>query len=113
HDVEELLGVEAVALAFTEQTATVRLAYPDGTDPAAIEEDLAARVALAADWPTTETIGFSDGFGSGSVAGVDGSVGELSYAVPSPGAAATLALADLVPPGVCAEVGLLEEPTGR
>lgn len=113
HDVEGLLDVEAVALAFTGQTATVGLAYPDGTDPAAIEEDLAARLALAEDWPTTETIGFSDGFAGGSVDGVDGSVGRLSYAVTSPGAAATLALADLVPLGVCAEVKLLEEPTGR
>lgn len=113
HDVEGLLEVDAVALAFTGQTATARLAYPDGTDPAAIEEDLRARLALAQDWPTTETIGFSDGFDSGSVVGVDGSVGTLDYAVTNPGAAAALALADLVPLGVCAEVKLLEEPTGR
>lgn len=112
HDVESLLDVDAVAIAFTGMTATVRLGYPADTGSAAIEEDLAARVALAQDWPTTETIGFSDGFGSGSVVGVDGTVGELSYAVTNPGAAATLALADLVPLGVCSDVELLEEPTG-
>lgn len=112
HDVETLLDVEAVAIAFTGSRATIRLAYPSGTEQAAIEGDLAARVELAQDWPTTETIGFADGFGNGSVAGVDGSVGELEYAVTNPVAAANLALADLVPLGVCTDVGLLAEPTG-
>lgn len=112
HDVEGLLDVDAVAIAFTGETATVRLAYPVGTEQSAIEEDLAARHALAQDWPTTETIGFSDGFGSGSVAGVDLEIGELEYAVANPTAAANLALADLVPLGVCADVELLAEPTG-
>lgn len=112
HDVEGLQEVRAVAIAFTGQSATVRLAYPEGTDPAAIEGDLSARLALAQDWPTTETIGFLDGFARGEVVGVDGAVGELSYAVTNPGAAANLALADLVPLGVCTEVELLAEPTG-
>ncbi|QDO87524.1 hypothetical protein FNH13_03545 [Ornithinimicrobium ciconiae] len=112
HDVEGLLDVEAVAIAFTGMSATVRLGYPGGTETVAIEEDLAARLALAQDWPTTESIGFSDGFGSGSVTGADGTVGELEYAVTNPGAAANLALADLVPLGVCSDVDPLEEPTG-
>ncbi|WP_109471596.1 hypothetical protein [Ornithinimicrobium cavernae] len=112
HDVASLTGLEAVAVAFTGRTATVRLAYPSGTSPATIETDLAARVALGEDWPTTESVGFADGFGEGSVAGVSGTVGELRYAVTNPGAAAHLVLADLVPLGVCPEVELLEEPTG-
>lgn len=112
HDVETLVDVEAVAIAFTGQQATIRLAYPRGTEQAAIEGDLEARLALAQDWPTTETIGFVDGFGSGSVAGVDGAVGELAFAVTNPTAAANLALADLVPLGVCTDVDLLAEPTG-
>lgn len=112
HDVEGLLDVQAVAIAFAGQTATVRLAYPDGAGEAEMEEDLAARLALAQDWPATETIGFADGFGQGSVTGTDGRVGELSYAVTNPGAAANLALADLVPLGVCTDVEWLEEPTG-
>ncbi|USQ75939.1 hypothetical protein [Ornithinimicrobium cryptoxanthini] len=112
HDVEGLLEVDAVAIAFTGQRATVRLAYPVGTDRAAIEGDLAARLALAEDWPTTETIGFSDGFDRGSVAGVDLEIGEVQYAVTNPVAAANLALADLVPLGVCTDVELLAEPTG-
>lgn len=113
HDVEQFLNVEAVAIAFTGQRATIRLAYPVGTDRVAIEADLAARLALAEDWPTTETIGFSDGFDRGSVAEVDLEIGELEYAVTSPTAAANLAMADLVPLGVCSDVDYLEEPTGR
>ena len=112
HDIEQLLEVEAVAVAFTDQRATIRLAYPVDTDQAAIEGDLAARLALAEDWPTTETIGFSDGFGNGSATGVEGAIGELEYAVTNPVAAANLALADLVPLGVCTDVELLAEPTG-
>lgn len=112
HDIESLLDVEAVAIAFTGRTATVRLAYEVGTEPAAIEADLAARLALGRDWPVTESIGFADGFADGSVAGVDIEIGELEYAVTNPTAAAHLALADLVPVGVCTEVELLAEPTG-
>lgn len=112
HDVEGLLEVDAVAIAFTGQQATVRLAYPVGTDRAAIEGDLAARLALAEDWPTTEIIGFSDGFDRGSVAGVDLEIGELDYRVTNSTAAANLALADLVPLGVCTDVQALAEPTG-
>lgn len=112
HDVAGLVEVEASAIAFTGMTATVRLAYPAGTGAEAIEADLRARLALSQDWPTTETIGFSDGFGSGSVTGVEGTIGELQYAVTNPGAAANLALADLVPLGVCTQVDLLAEPTG-
>ncbi|NLG23148.1 MAG: hypothetical protein GX555_17140 [Actinomycetales bacterium] len=112
HDVEGLLDVEAVAVAFTGLEATVRLAYPVGTAPAAIEGDLAARLALAEDWPVTESIGFRDGFERGSVAGVDAEIGELEFAVTSPLGAALLALADLVPLGVCTDVELLAEPTG-
>ncbi|USQ80573.1 hypothetical protein NF556_02600 [Ornithinimicrobium faecis] len=112
HDVEGLLDVEAVAIAFTGMTSTVRLAYPEGPGPDAIETDLAARLALAEDWPTTESIGFADGFGDGAVSGVGTSVGEVTLTVTNPGAAANLALADLVPLGVCADVELLPEPTG-
>lgn len=112
HDVEGLLDVEAVAVAFTGLQATVRLAYPVGTEQAAIEADLAARLALAEDWPVTESIGFRDGFAGGSVAGVDGEIGELEFAVTNPLAAALLALGDLVPLGVCTDVELLAEPTG-
>lgn len=112
HDVEGLLDVEAVAIAFTGQSASVRLAYPVGLGGAEVQADLEARIALAQDWPTTESIGFSDGFGEGVVDGVDGEIGELSYAVTNPNAAAALALADLVPLGVCNQVEWLEEPTG-
>lgn len=112
HDVEALVDVEAVAVAFTGMSATVQLVYPDGTPVGEIEADLHARVALGEDWPTTEAIGFADGFGAGSVAGVTGRIGELEYAVTHPGAAATLVLADLVPLGVCTDVEFLEEPTG-
>lgn len=112
HDVAGLQPVEAVAIAFTGQRATVRLAYPEGVAAAAIEADLQDRLALGQGWPTTESIGFADGFSGGVVAGVQDQVGEISYDVTRPGAAANLALADLVPVGVCAEVELLEEPTG-
>ena len=112
HDVAALEPVEAVAIGFTADRATVRLAYAEGAPAAVIEADLQARLALAVDWPTTEAIGFADGFGDGAVTGVDGTTGELEYAVANPAAAANLALADLVPVGVCNEVELLAEPTG-
>ncbi|MCK0110629.1 hypothetical protein MWU75_00520 [Ornithinimicrobium sp. F0845] len=112
HDVESLLDVEAVAIAFTGHQATIRLAYPHGTDPAAIEADLAARLSLAQDWPITESIGFLDGFADGTVGGVDVEIGELEFTVTNPTAAALLALADLVPLGVCTDVEPLAEPTG-
>lgn len=112
HDIEGLLEVEAVAIAFTGRTATVRLAYPVGSSTDAVLGDLNARLGLSYDWPTTESIGFADGFGQGIVAGADGEIGELEFAVTNPGAAASLALADLVPVGVCTDVVLLEEPTG-
>src|SRR5690606_21961124 len=112
HDVAALEPVEAVAIGFTAHRATVRLAYAEGAPAAVIEADLQARLALAVDWPATEAIGFAGGFGDGAVTGVDGTTGELEYAVANPAAAANLALADLVPVGVCNEVELLAEPTG-
>jgi hypothetical protein len=114
HDVTGLLEVEAVALAFTGTRATVRLLYPAGVGEQEVLDDLGARVALAADWPVVESIGFPDGFAvdRAEVLGPDGRVGEVAYPVTNPTAAANLALADLVPLGVCSEPGDLAEPTG-
>lgn len=114
HDVEELLPVEAVGMAFTGTSATVRLLYPEGTAGVDVLADLRSRVALATDWPVVESIGFPDGYAADRalVLGADGRVGEVSYPVTNPTAAANLALADLVPLGVCAEAGDLAEPTG-
>lgn len=114
HDLAALVDVEAVAVVFTGDEATIRLAYPVGTPPDVIDSDLRARAALAADWPTTGSIGFPDGYAasSPSVLGADGAVGQVAYEVVNPVAAAGLALGDLVPLGVCAEVPDLAEPTG-
>src|SRR5690606_19266843 len=63
HDVAALEPVEAVAIGFTADRATVRLAYAEGAPAAVIEADLQARLALAGDWPTTEAIGLADEIG--------------------------------------------------
>lgn len=114
HDVTGLLEVEAVALAFTGTRATVRLLYPAGVGEPEVLADLEARVALAADWPVVESVGFPDGFAAdrAEVLGLEGRVGEVAYPVSNSTAAANLVLADLVPLGVCNEPGDLAEPTG-
>lgn len=114
HDVEALLDVEAVAIAFEADTARIRLAYAGSATDQQIAADLQARVALAGDWPVVETIGFSDGFAvdQGEVLAAGSGLGEIGYPVTNLVAAAILALADLVPVGVCNEVTDLADPTG-
>lgn len=114
HDVEALLPVQGVAVAFSGRSATFRLAYPDGVTEEQAAADLTARADLAADWPLVESITFADGFAADTAPTprFSGGVGELDYAVPMPGAAATLVLSDLLPVGVCNEVPPMAEPTG-
>ncbi|MGD8150622.1 hypothetical protein [Ornithinimicrobium sp. Y1694] len=118
---EDLLDPKAWSMAFTGRTATVTVVYPEGTDEAEVAADAATRVALAEGWPTTESVGWSDAFGlspsgpeSGYAVDTRGAqpVATFDYRVVNTTAAATVALAGLVPHGVCAEVDWLAEPTG-
>lgn len=114
HDVEGLLPVEGIAVAFTGRNATFRVAYPADVTAEQATADLVARADLAADWPLVESITFADGFGAGDAEEprYEDGVGELDLQVSMPGAAATLALTDLLPVGVCNEVPPMAEPTG-
>lgn len=120
-EVADLLEPQAWGIAFTGRDAVVRVVYPEGTqDPAAVA-DARARLELAEGWPTTEPVGWDDAFGlppglvgDGFLVTEEGGqvVVTADYRVVSPGAAATVALAGLVPWAVCSEVDWLPEPTG-
>lgn len=122
YDVDALLPVTAVAVAFSGDAASVRVAYPAGTSTRDAAADMAVRADLAVVWPTTESIGFSDGFQVvGAVsqdfeieveADASVTIAQVSLRVRAPGAAAQLALSDLVPVGICNEARHLPEPTG-
>ena len=119
--VEDLLDPQAWAMAFTGRSATVTVVYPEGTSQAQAGADAAARVALAEGWPTTESVGWGDAFGLApdgpeegyAVHARDGFVVvTIDYRVVNTTAAATVALAGLVPAALCADIDWLEEPTG-
>lgn len=119
--VEDLLDPQAWAMAFTGREATVTIVYPEGTSEADAAQDAAARVALAESWPTTESVGWSDAFGLAPDGPEEGyavsdrsgrTVATVDYRVVNTTAAATVALAGLVPHAVCAEIDWLAEPTG-
>ncbi|WP_149814829.1 hypothetical protein [Serinicoccus marinus] len=119
--VDDLRSPRAWSLAFTGSEATLDLVHEEGVGPEAARADAAARVALAETWPTTESVGWSDALGLPP--GLEGEpftveeqdglvVTSIDYRVVNPTAAATVALAGLVPGAVCAEVDWLAEPTG-
>lgn len=119
--VEDLVEPEAWALAFTGRTAQALVVYPEGTPAQTAADDAAVRLTLAEEWPTTESVGWDDAFGLPPGLTGDGYavtetggrvVASADYRVLNPTAAATVALAGLVPWGVCAEVDRLAEPTG-
>ena len=118
--VDDLLDIDAWSLGFTGRDAVARLAYPAGTDPARVEADAQVRLALSQDWPTTESVGWYDAFGLPPgdgpyvrVSEQDGRpVATFEHRVVNTTAAATVALAALVPLAVCAEIDWLAEPTG-
>ncbi|MGO0577824.1 hypothetical protein [Ornithinimicrobium panacihumi] len=119
--VDDLLDPSAWAMSFTGRSATVTVVYPGGTTEAEAAEDAAARVALGEAWPTTESVGWSDAFGLAPDGPAEGFavedrggqlVATLDYRVVNTTAAAAVALAGLVPQGVCSQIDWLEEPTG-
>lgn len=118
---DALLDPEAWGMAFTGREAQVTVVYPEGTSAADAERDAEARLALAEEWPTTESVGWGDAFGlppglSGAGFVVEDEGGRVrasaDYRVVNPTAAATVVLAGLVPWAVCADVDWLAEPTG-
>lgn len=119
--VEDLLEPAAWGMSFTGRSATLTVVHGGGVGEAAAEADAAARLALAEGWPTTESVGWGDAFGlPPELSGEGYEVGDrggrlvttIDYRVVNPTAAATVALAGLVPGAVCAEVDWLAEPTG-
>lgn len=120
-DVAALLDPAAWGIAFTGRAAEVTIVYPEGTEVAAASADAVSRLDLAETWPTTEEVGWSDAFGLPpdlTAAGYEvtdrggRTVATLDYRVVNPTAAATVALAGLVPLAVCSEIDWLAEPTG-
>jgi hypothetical protein len=73
-------------------------------------DDLADRAALTEDWPTTRSIGWSDGF-TGTPA-VDPGTDRIDLQVADPVTAAGLTLTEILPFGICNEVAPMAEPTG-
>lgn len=121
HEVDQLLDLDAWSLGFAGRSAIATLAYPEGTDADAAAADAAVRVALAQDWPTTESIGWNDAFGlppeldaeTFEVSERGGlTIASIDYRVVNPTAAANVTLAGLVPIAVCSEIDWLAEPTG-
>lgn len=125
HGVEDLVQVGSSAVVVTglagELSATVRISYPVGTDPAQVIADLRARVDLAAAWPRADLVWVGDGFDLDSasapevVSSADAVIGELRLPVLDPATATAVLLSDLLPLGVCGDLsGLtdLAEPTG-
>lgn len=119
--IEDLLDPAAWGMAFTGREATVTVVYPEGTGTQDASADAAARLALAEAWPTTESIGWADAFGlppgltgEGYAVSERGGqvVATLDYRVVNTMAAATVALAGMVPHAVCANIDWLAEPTG-
>ncbi|MFC4785870.1 hypothetical protein ACT8ZV_15430 [Nocardioides sp. MAHUQ-72] len=100
HDVSDLDELDAVAVAFGDHLATVRL----GRDRA----DLFERLHLGDDWPAGRP-SFGDGFTDGVG---DPATGRIGYDVPRPPLAAGLALTETLPFAVCDEVTPIPEPTG-
>ena len=102
HDVAGLGDLPTVGVTFEEDAAAAWLGL--GRD------DLVDRAALAEDWPTTGSIGWSDGF-TGTPA-VDPGTGRIDVRVADPVAAAALTLTEILPFGICNEVTPMAEPTG-
>ncbi len=102
HDVAGLDDLSGVAVSFDDDVATAWLG-PD-------RHDLFDRADLVADWPTTGSIGFSDGFSEDDA--VDPSTGRIGLHVTNPVAAANLTLTDILPFAVCNDATPLDEPTG-
>ncbi len=102
HDIAGLDDLPAVAVSFGDDVATAWFA-PD-------RDDLFDRADLVADWPTTGSIGFSDGFSEDDA--VDPSTGRIGLHVTNPVAAANLTLSEILPFGVCNDASPLDEPTG-
>ncbi len=102
HDPTGFESLSVVAISYGDDVATAWFA--PGRD------DLFDRAALLEDWPTTGSIGWSDGF-TGTPA-VDPSTGRIGLQVTNPVAAANLTLSDILPFGLCNEVTPIAEPTG-
>ncbi|MEO6512400.1 MAG: hypothetical protein ABIO16_15490 [Nocardioides sp.] len=102
HDIAGLDDLPAVAVSFSDDVATAWFG-PD-------REDLFDRADLIADWPTTGSIGFADGFAEDDA--VDPSTGRIGLHVTNPVAAAHLTLTEILPFGVCNDASPLDEPTG-
>lgn len=121
HAVEDLLDLDAWSLGFAGRGAVATLAYPEGTSAQDAAADAAVRVAMAQEWPTTESVGWNDAFGlPGDLQGEGFLIGErggltiatIDYRVINTTAAANVALAGLVPIAVCSQIDWLAEPTG-
>ena len=102
HDIAGLDDLPAVAVSFGDDVATAWFASG--------RTDLYDRADLVDEWPTTGSIGFSDGFSDD--AAVDPSTGRIGLHVTNPVAAATLTLTEMLPFGVCNDAAPLDEPTG-
>ena len=120
--VQDLLDPEAWRMSFAGRSAEVVVVYPEGTTEQAAQADARVRLALAEEWPTTESVGWGDALGlppglTGPGVEVtpvgDRLVARADYRVVNPTAAGTIALAGLVPWAVCSEIDWLAEPTGR
>ena len=120
--VQDLLDPEAWRMSFAGRSAEVGVVYPEGTTEQAAQADARVRLALAEEWPTTESVGWGDALGlppglTGPGVEVtpvgDRLVARADYRVVTPPAAGTIALAGLVPWAVCSEIDWLAEPTGR
>lgn len=119
--VEDLLDPDAWRMSFTGRAAQVAVIYPEGTSMQAARDDAEIRLTLTEEWPTTESVGWGDAFGLPPGLTGDGYtvtqtasrvMASADYRVLNPTAAATLALAGLVPWAVCSEIDWLAEPTG-
>ena len=119
--VDALRSPRAWGMSFTGRAATLTLVHEDDVSLTEAQADAAVRVELAEVWPTTESVGWVDAFGLPPRLEGDGFVVEetdgqvvttVDYRVVNPTAAATVALAGLVPGAVCAEIDWLAEPTG-
>lgn len=121
HDIPGLLDVHGFAVAFVGAAATVRVVYPDGVTPEAAHEDVAARIAIAQDWPAADSISAREAFDidhpseAVAVSATPGIVVSINLNVTDPNAAAAVVLSDLFPIGICANLDdatELAEPTG-
>jgi hypothetical protein len=102
HDPTRLESLSAVAVSFGDDVATAWFVPDRG--------DLFDRAALLEGWPTTGSIGWSDGF-TGTPA-VDPGTGRIGLHVANPVAAANLTLTEILPFGICNQVNPIAEPTG-